>query len=278
MICSGILTWLILYLSGIIYVTERRMNNCSSLEGEDNDKVKYIFNLERWRYLLLNDRKYFVGNVTLCDIPSELQMISNGICRMYNIDDCKRLPCQMIYSSPSTLEDIKCFNDGRVWKKIDDKSGEKQSDILCKRTFTLDLFLKKSDDYSYPSLIGDPITPLSDDLYIKVLNNNYRSCDSIWGFNFNFESISHYPWAADRNKLKLFDVTFGYDRSLYDFIPAPWLFNYVERLKFNEKRLSLQTVMETKKPIRSNKSSDIYWTNTKTVMQLLRKYKILNLL
>jgi hypothetical protein len=195
-------------------------------------------------------------------------MISDAICRMYNRNDCTRLPCQMIYSSPSTLEDIKCLHGGRVAKKNDDNSIQNSSDLLCKRGFSLDLFLKKSDDFSYPSIIADAFTSLSNELYIDVLNNSFRTCDSIWGLIFNFESISNYPWAADKEKLKLFDVTFGYDRLLYDLVPAPWLFNYVEQLKMTSKRLSIQKVMDSKKPIHSITTSNIYWINASTVSNL----------
>ncbi len=95
-----------------------------------------------------------------CDIPSELRPISDAICRMYNRKDCTRLPCPMIYSSSNTLEDIKCFNDGQVLK-----SSSKESDLLCKRGFSLDLFLKEFDNSSYPSIIVDSLTPFSNELY-----------------------------------------------------------------------------------------------------------------
>jgi len=258
------------YLFYVFYAVERKqMNLCLSSRRHNNDKVKYIFNLDRWRDLMGNNRRYLTkNNPSWCDVPSELLIISNAICRMYSGNDCTRLPCQMIYSSLNTSEDVKCTHGGRIKKTTDEKSIEKQSDILCKRAFSLDLFLKKSDDFSYPSIIGDSLTPLSNELYINVLNNQFRSCDSIWGLIFNFESITNYPWNADQKKLQLFDITFGYDRSLYDFVPAPWLFNYVEQLKSNSTRLSIEKVMERKKVIHSNTTSDIYWTNTPTVCHI----------
>jgi hypothetical protein len=265
--------WKIIFLLSLIYliiyilifhinfIDEEEINICSSFKSENNDKIKYIFNLDRWRELMLIDRRYFLLNNTLwCDIPSELELISNSICRMYNRNNCKRLPCPMIYSSLNTLEDIKCDNNGRIIK-----SSSKESDLLCKRGFSLDLFLKKSNNSSYPSIIVDALTPLSNEFYINILNSKYRSCDSIWGLLFNFESITNYPWNSDKKYLNLFDITFGYDRSLYDFIPPPWLFDYIEQIKFNSKRLSIEQVINSKKQIHSQTTSDIYWTNTQTV-------------
>ncbi len=261
--------WLIVYLFHVIYVFDDKIHLCSSLKYRDNDTVKYIFNLDHWRGLMVYDRSYFTGNGTVwCDIPSELREISNAICRMYTGNVCTRLPCPMIYSSFNTLEDIRCIHGGRVMRKTDDQSLEKQSDLLCKRGFSLDLFLKKSANDSYPSIIADALTPLSKELYHDLLNRNFRSCDSIWGFTFNFESIINYPWAADQNNLKLFDITFGYNRLIYDLIPVPWLFNYLEQIKSNSKRLSIENVMTRKKAILSRTNSDIYWTNTSTVSLL----------
>jgi hypothetical protein len=269
-ICFSGLAYMMVHLYCFIYIVEQKTHRCGSSKRPDNEKIRYIFNLDKWRGFILDDRKFLTQNRTLwCDIPAELRIISNAICQIYNRKDCTRLPCEMIYSSPNTLEDIKCMKGGRVVKTNDDNSPQKQPDYLCKRGFSLDLFLKKSDDYSYPSIITDAVSPLSDNLFIDVLNNKFRSCDSIWGLSFNFESISHYPWAADREKLKLFDITFGYDRLLYDVIPAPWLFNYVEQLKLNSKRLSMQKAMDQKKPIHSMATSDIYWTNAPTVSSLL---------
>jgi hypothetical protein len=268
-VCFGGLTCLFVYLFHVIHLVEQNTHPCGSSKRQDNATVKYIFNMDHWRGLMLNYHTFLMQKQTLwCDIPAELRMISDAICRMYNRNDCTRLPCQMIYSSPSTLEDIKCLHGGRVAKKNDDNSIQNSSDLLCKRGFSLDLFLKKSDDFSYPSIIADAFTSLSNELYIDVLNNSFRTCDSIWGLIFNFESISNYPWAADKEKLKLFDVTFGYDRLLYDLVPAPWLFNYVEQLKMTSKRLSIQKVMDSKKPIHSITTSNIYWINASTVSNL----------
>ncbi len=81
------LIYLILYilLIHVSFVDEQEINLCSSLKHENNDKIKYIFNLDRWRGLMLNDRIDCLGNGTLwCDIPSELRPISNAICRTIN--------------------------------------------------------------------------------------------------------------------------------------------------------------------------------------------------
>ena len=55
------LIYLILYilLIHLSFVDEQEINLCSSLKHENNDKVKYIFNLDRWRGLMLKDRIYF---------------------------------------------------------------------------------------------------------------------------------------------------------------------------------------------------------------------------
>lgn len=278
-ICFVIMVYLTVYLYYIIDIVERKnveqkINLCGSSKRQGDEKIKYIFNLEQWRGVILNEHTFLTKNRTLwCDVPAELRLISNAICRIYNRNDCTRLPCQLVYSSSNTLEDVKCMKGGRILKKHDGNSAQQQPDYLCKRGFSLDLFVKKSDNFSYPSIIADAVSPLSDDLYIDVLNEKFRSCDSMWGFLFNFESVSHYPWAADKKKRKLFDITFGYDRLLYDLIPAPWLFNYVEQLKLNSKRLSMQKAMNSKKPIHSETTSDIYWTNALMVSQFFINYR-----
>lgn len=261
-ICYVTLLCSIVYLSISVMVSGQKMNQCKSSKLRQGTTDKYIFNLARWRDFHVN---YLPNGTLWCDVPNELKVISDAICKVYNMGSCKRLPCFMIYTSPQELEDIKCMNGGRMLKNHNDVALERQSILQCKRGFALDLFLKKRDSFSYPSIIADIFTPISKELYIDVLNNRYRSCDSMWGFNFNFESISYYPWAGDSQTLRLFDITFGYDRSLFDLIPAPWLFNYVEKLKFNSKRLSIEEVMSSKKPIYSMTSSDLYWINTQQV-------------
>ncbi|CAF4372515.1 unnamed protein product [Rotaria sp. Silwood2] len=254
-----------IYLFILVDNIDLQTNRYESSKCQQFSAVKYIFDLAYWRGLNFNDP---TNRSSWCDIPDKLRLISNAICRIYNLGDCKRLPCRMIYASPSTLEDVKCMNDGRRLKIDDNVSIEHQSNLQCKRGFTLDLFLKKYDNSAYPSIIADPLIPISKELYIDVLYNNFRSCDSMWGFVFNFESISNYPWAADSQNLKLFDITLGYDRSVYDLIPAPWLFNYVEQLTFNSKRLSIEKAMSSKKPIHSITISDNYWTNTLTLSSM----------
>ena len=140
----------------------------------------------------------------------------------------------------------------------------------CKRGSSLDLFIQKWQKYSYPSLIADPYLPLSDDLYRNVLHNRYRSCSSMWGFHFNYESIIYYPWTANRNKLALFDVTFGYDRSIHDFTPPSYLLTYVEQLRFTSERLTIQQAMDSKKTIHSVTKSDFYWPNLLSVSKCSR--------
>ncbi|CAF2941354.1 unnamed protein product [Rotaria sp. Silwood2] len=257
-----------IYLFILVDNIDLQTNRYESSKCQQFSAVKYIFDLAYWRGLNFNDP---TNRSSWCDIPDKLRLISNAICRIYNLGDCKRLPCRMIYASPSTLEDVKCMNDGRRLKIDDNVSIEHQSNLQCKRGFTLDLFLKKYDNSAYPSIIADPLVPISKELYIDVLYNNFRSCDSMWGFIFNFESISNYPWAADSQNLKLFDITLGYDRSVYDLIPAPWLFNYVEQLTFNSKRLSIEKAMSSKKPIHSITISDNYWTNTLTLSSMQQK-------
>ena len=132
-------------------------------------------------------------------------------------------------------------------------------DIRCQKGIALEYFLHRTANYSYPSIIADSLMPMSDELYLKVLNSTFRSRSSIWGFYFNFESISNYPWAADRKYLNLFDITFGYDRALYDVVPGPWLFNYVDQLKPGERRLSLKEVLQKKTPIRSTNEMNFSW-------------------
>ncbi|CAF1372739.1 unnamed protein product [Didymodactylos carnosus] len=142
-----------------------------------------------------------------------------------------------------------CMKGGKIFQNKIDKRPE----YVCKRSFALDLFLSNS---SYPSIIAEGATPLDDKLYVNVLNKSFRSNDSIWGLIFNFESIIYYPWAGDRKRLKLFDITYGYDRSLYDLTPRPWLFACIDRLT----NISIEKAIQNKKEISSNVTT--YWTNT----------------
>jgi hypothetical protein len=125
-VCFGGLTCLFVYLFHFIHLVEQNTHTCVSTKRQYNEKVKYIFNVDHWRGLMANYYNFVAQNQTVwCDIPAELRMISDAICRMYNTNDCKRLPCQMIYSSPSTLEDVKCLNGGRIAKRNDDNSVQK---------------------------------------------------------------------------------------------------------------------------------------------------------
>ena len=239
-----------------LLVTKPRAASCHFTNRTQNQTVKYIFDLASWRNLLTKD------SLSWCVIPTELQLIANALCRFYKVTNCTRLPCQMIYSSPSTIVDIHCRNDGRMMTSDNHRTT---SDLQCRRGISLDLFIKQANHSSYPSIIADPFSPITTDLHVAVLHNQYRSCDSMWGVLFNFESLSYYPWTGDREKMKLFDATFGYDRSVYDFTPQPWLFNYVDRITLSPNRLSMHEVMRSKKVIHSETPSDVYWTNIPTV-------------
>ncbi|CAF1045972.1 unnamed protein product [Adineta ricciae] len=204
-----------------------------------------------------------INRVSWCEIPKELNLLAQSLCRLYNIRRCSHLPCQLIYSSAGSFEDMKCLNGGRILQNQHSSAGIKH-DFLCKSGYALDLFVKTSNDLSNPSIIADSYAPIVNDLYVDVLNNQYRSSNSMWGLIFNFESISNYPTAADREKLKFFNVTFGYDRSIYEFVPGPWLFDYVDQIIDTSKRLSLKQVMTNKKPINSPSNTDDYWINQQT--------------
>jgi hypothetical protein len=194
---------------------------------------------------------------------------------MYDMGNCARLPCRLVYSSATTLVDVTCNHHGQTTRINDNLPRQYQPYYHCKRGFTLDLFSNKFQKSSYPSLIADPYTRLSDDLYLYVLHNYYRSCTSIWGFHFRYESIIYYPWTADPDKLKLFDVTFGYDTSIHDFPPPPYLFVYVEQSKFTSKRLTTQQAMNSKKPIHSVTTSDVYWPNLSLVSRLSPRFPLI---
>ncbi|UJR29854.1 hypothetical protein I4U23_017397 [Adineta vaga] len=224
-----------------------------------NETIKYIFQIERWRNFLAKDQLYSNKHQTSwCDVPQELQIIANAICRFYEVSNCTRLPCHLIYSSPTSISNVQCTSNYQIIKT---KIKNIQSNFQCKLGYSLDLFLKDSQNQSYPSIIADPFSPISNDLYVKILNNQYRSCNSMWGVYFNYESLSYYPWTGDREKLKLFNVSFGYDRSVYDFIPDPWLMNYIDQIIDASRRLSLEQVMKNKQPINVASNKEIYWTN-----------------
>ncbi|CAF1357474.1 unnamed protein product [Adineta ricciae] len=219
---------------------------------ETRQQMRYIFDLFKWQEIMQEERKLSKKNESIwCDVPEDLQFLSRTICQLYAIDDCTRLPCHLVYSTAETLENIKCRNP----------HGQIQSYYECKRGFSFDLFTKNFSRYSYPSLIADPFSPFRDNVYVNLLHNYYRSCSSIWGFFFKYESIIYYPWVGDENKLKLFDITYGYDRSIHDFIAPSHLFLYIDQLKFTSKRLTVNEVMNSKKPIYSTSTSDIYWPN-----------------
>jgi hypothetical protein len=264
----------LIFLIVSIYFTRSNVDVtdlCESMKREDNQTIKYIFDLFKWQEIMQQELKILKKNETLwCDVPVDLQFLTKAICRLYDIGNCARLPCRVIYSSPTTLEHVKCSHHGQTTRTNNNLSRQNQPYYECKRGFSLDLFINKFQKYSYPSLIADPYLRFADDLYINVLHNQYRSCTSMWGFHFRYESISYYPWTADRDKLKLFDVTFGYDRSIHDFTAPPHLFVYAEQLKFTSKRLTVQQAMNSKPPIHSITKSDVYWPNLSVVSGLSR--------
>ncbi|CAF3938692.1 unnamed protein product [Adineta steineri] len=159
------------------------------MKREDNQSIKYIFDLYKWRQTIEQELKSLKKDEALwCDIPVELQFLAKALYQQYRMNNYARLPCHVIYSSSTTLKDVKCSYN-----------RQNQAYFECKRGLSLDLFLSKSEKYSYPSLIADPDLPFSSYAYITVLNNQYRSCSSMWGFEFNYESIIYYPWMADRD-------------------------------------------------------------------------------
>jgi hypothetical protein len=159
----------------------------------------------------------------------------------------------MVSSSSKTLKTIQCSNNGQI-------NPKENNSIECQIGYSLDLFLNQLK----PSIIVDSLTKFNEELYLNELNSKYRSFDSIWGIRFNFESISNYPWNKDENYLKLFDIKYGYDRSIYDFIPKPWLFNYIEQIH----KLTIEQIIQMKKPI---SSSNIYWINQENIYSFLNK-------
>ena len=250
----------------LIYLTRSHATvtgSCELTKRARNRTMKYIFDLFEWQEIMHQELKRSETNETQwCDVPLELRFLVEAICRLYDMGRCARLPCRLIYSSPSTLEDVRCNRD---------LFRQNQPHYKCQRSSSLDLFLQKSQTYSYPSLIADPYVRFTEDLYDNVLHDRYRSCSSMWGFHFNYESIIYYPWTADRNKLALFDVTFGYDRSIHDFTPPSHLLTYIDQLKFTSKRLTVQGAMNSKKAIHSVTNSDVYWPNLLVVGKCSRK-------
>ncbi|CAF3922440.1 unnamed protein product [Rotaria sordida] len=178
------------YLFVVVDNVDHKTNHHESSKCEQVSAVKYIFNLAHWRELRLDDP---TNQTSWCAVPNKLRLISTAICQAYKMGDCKRLPCKMIYASSSTLEDVKCMNDGRVLKSDNGVSMEHKSNLQCKRGFTLDLFLKKYDNSAYPSIIADPLTPITKELYIDVLNNNFRTCDNVDNYGTCGNNIRSLP-------------------------------------------------------------------------------------
>ncbi|CAF1673001.1 unnamed protein product, partial [Adineta ricciae] len=256
---TSILSFILLYqISFDRADIQPKITSCSSANETRYEKTKYIVNLDLWRYLVAKDQLYVKNREKpWCDVPKELQVITNAICQFYQAPSCTRLPCHMIYSSSDTLTNVDCASNGQI-------GTNEKKDFQCKRGYSLDLFNIDKRNQSYPSIIADPFTPISNDFYVKVLHNRYRSCNSMWGMIQTHESLSYYPWSSDQQKMKLFDVTFGYDRSVYDFVPPPWLMNYIDGIDQTSKRLSLKHVMTNKKPIHSPSNTDDYWINQQT--------------
>jgi hypothetical protein len=279
MICFVCSTYLAVNLFLIIYTAQRKSYQLQSSNDQGYGKVKYIVNLHKWRKLIYSNRALAADSRTeWCDVPNALRILSNSICRMYLKKDCTRLPCHMVYANQSTLDDIKCYPNGKVMTHNAKNPEENQKYFLCKSGYSLSLFLKESDKFSYPSIIADVSLSSAKQFYTNVLNKKFRSPSSVWSLFFNFESIINYPSAANRDLLKLFNVTFGYDRSVYDFIPTPWLFGFVHRLVNISKRLSMIEAMGHKTPIHPLINSNQYWTNTPTVRHLFIKIKSSRLL
>ena len=248
----------------LMYLRVPVEHNSSFSEENGNQTSKYIFNLIRWHIMMLNGPTFGMGKDTIwCNVPVKLRPIADALCQKYFKKNCAQLPCELIHSSPKTLTNLTCADGGRVWT-----AGAQQPMLPCKRGYSLDLFSVKNKPISYPSISAHALVSFDNQLYHEVLGKQFRTPDSIWGMTFNFESILNYPWAADQKQLEIFNVTSGYNRQIYDFVPAPWLFNYVERLKSNASRLPLETVMNDKKLIQSARDANNYWPN---VLQMASK-------
>ncbi|CAF1098741.1 unnamed protein product [Didymodactylos carnosus] len=211
----------------------------------EEKKIKYIFNFMRWRNELglINPRILAALNVPLCSVPVELKPIADAHCKAYD-GECFELPCHYI-DPPSveagTMNDVMCTREG---KKV---AEHQNADIHCKSSHSLNLFrnaMKNQSSYSYPSVIIEGLTKITDELWINVLSK-YRSHDTMWGMLFNGESIAYYPWAGDYKKIRLFDITMGYDRSLYDIATPGYVLEYAQMIIKKPKRFLHVSRMKT---------------------------------
>ena len=237
----------------------------------------FIFDLEKWRiFMLQRPKPTGSGRLRFCNVPEDLIPIADAICASFGQSDCRRLPCSMVHGTSTNIEDLRCMKGGRVVQSSDVQPNDSSNNfILCKYGVSLDLFSKKNEYLYYPSIVTDAVAHLTHTLYTDTLHRLYRSPESIWGFIFNFESIGNYPWAADSTILKLFNVTFGYDRNIYDFTPTPWLFNYVAHLKPDGQIMPIETVMNNKKTILSDRNRNLYWPNHQSVRHFRSRTKII---
>ncbi|CAF0780441.1 unnamed protein product [Didymodactylos carnosus] len=161
------------------------------------------------------------------------------------------------------MKNIQCMKGGKIFEK---KNMNDKPDILCQSGVSLDLFGRNNGQFkSYPSILTNKMLVLDDKLWRDVLSQ-FRSYDSVWGFHFDGESIDYYPWASEYKKLRLFDVTMGYNRQLYDWITPGYLLHYVPNITNPSLRLSANNVMVMKKSVTAYKNNSeitapVMWIN-----------------
>lgn len=228
-----------------------------------NDVI--IFDMTIWRDKKIRDLS--VGDrskLKFCNVPDFLRIIAAEICAAYGKSNCNRLPCSMIYSLMAEKKEIKCGRNGLIGYTSDDNNMNLPAEPLttCKVGYSLDLFLENGPASIQPSILIDAYTQISIKVLVETLNTRFRSPQSVWGFYFNFESITNYPWAGDSNIIDLFNITYGYDRRKYDFIPTPWLFDYVTALMDGGTRLKIQDALNSKRPIATVQKLINFWPNT----------------
>lgn len=192
----------------------------------------------KWREYLLSG----VKSTKLCRIPSIYSRISDGLCKMYSRKQCDQFDCEMIYSSKVNRRSVKCLSDGQIFRE-----NSLEDSIQCEFGSSLDLFAESS------SMIVDSYVEFSEEFYLRTIP---RDSQSILTTNFNFESISNYPW--NRNVRRNLNFSFGYDRSLFDFIPKPWLYDYLHLIKQNQFNLTVKQIIANKKRIHSQSNIDYF--------------------
>jgi hypothetical protein len=203
--------------------------------------------------------KQSIGNMSMCDIPEQVQPIADAFCFSVLGKDCIQLPCVLVYQSNKTDQYNIYLSNGRnnINIRTEEANSSEVHQINCVTSPALELFMYGSP---YPSLITNGFGRITKELYGDVLSQHFRSPNSVWGLSLIGESIQYYPWAGTKSILSLFDITHGYDRDLYNVITNAYLPQDQQHFMSNT-RVSFDSAMLDKEQVPSFVTAPIFWMN-----------------